>query len=243
MSEKKVILTAAITGAVHIPSMSPYLPITPEQIIDEAVAACQAGAAVVHLHTRDPRTGQPTGDPELMQQVVDGVRARCGVVIGITTGGAIGMTSQERLAALPTAHPDVAAQTDRGGDQIELIFSGRCAGPDKLIPQDLLGGLNQEVQIGNGSRHASHDSQYELEVNGGLYQTTLEEIGDIADHAGLIYLELRLDLVLAHDRHVVLDILEGVGEGHLVGVLHKGDLPVKFRFLDLVSDGGEAEIH
>lgn len=109
MSEKKVILTAAITGAVHIPSMSPYLPITPEQIIDEAVAACQAGAAVVHLHTRDPRTGQPTGDPELMRQVVDGVRARCGVVIGITTGGAIGMTSQERLAALPTAHPELAS--------------------------------------------------------------------------------------------------------------------------------------
>lgn len=58
----KVILTAAITGAVHIPSMSPYLPITPEQIIDEAVAANRAGAAVVHLHTRDPQTGRPTGD-------------------------------------------------------------------------------------------------------------------------------------------------------------------------------------
>ena len=99
MPEQTVILTAAVTGAVHIPSMSPYLPITPEQIIDEAVAACQAGAAVVHLHTRDPRTGQPTGDPGLMKQVVDGVRARCGVVIGVTTGGAIGMTSEERLAA------------------------------------------------------------------------------------------------------------------------------------------------
>ena len=109
MPEQTVILTAAVTGAVHIPSMSPYLPITPEQIIDEAVAACQAGAAVVHLHTRDPRTGQPTGDPELMKQVVDGVRARCGVVIGVTTGGAIGMTSEERLAALPAARPELAS--------------------------------------------------------------------------------------------------------------------------------------
>ena len=109
MAEQTVILTAAVTGAVHIPSMSPYLPITPEQIIDEAVAACQAGAAVVHLHTRDPRTGQPTGDPGLMKQVVDGVRARCGVVIGVTTGGAIGMTSEERLATLPGAKPELAS--------------------------------------------------------------------------------------------------------------------------------------
>ena len=91
---KKVILTAAITGAVHIPSMSPYLPITPQQIIDEAVAAHEAGAAVVHLHTRNPETGQPTGDPGLMKEVVDGIRERCDVVIGCTTGGAIGMTNE-----------------------------------------------------------------------------------------------------------------------------------------------------
>ena len=109
MGGHKVILTAAVTGAVHIPSMSPYLPITPEQIVDEAVAACEAGAAVVHLHTRVPETGQPTGDPELMRRVVEGVRARCGVVVGITTGGAIGMTSQERLAALPGARPELAS--------------------------------------------------------------------------------------------------------------------------------------
>ena len=105
----KVILTAAVTGAVHIPSMSPYLPITPEQIIGEAVAACEAGAAVVHLHTRDPETGRPTGDPELMRQVVDGVRARCNVVVGCTTGGAVGMTNAERLAALPAAKPELAS--------------------------------------------------------------------------------------------------------------------------------------
>lgn len=105
----KKIITAAITGAVHIPSMSPYLPITPEQIIDEAVAACEAGAAVVHLHTRTPETGQPTGDPELMRQVVEGIQARSNVVIGMTTGGAIGMSSQERLAALPLARPELAS--------------------------------------------------------------------------------------------------------------------------------------
>lgn len=87
----KVILTLPSPGRYIFPSMSPYLPITPEQIIDEAVAANRAGAAVVHLHTRDPQTGRPTGDPEMMRQVVDGIRRRCDVVIGCTTGGAIGM--------------------------------------------------------------------------------------------------------------------------------------------------------
>lgn len=98
---KNVIITAAITGAVHIPSMSEYLPITPKQIIDEVVHAYEAGASVVHVHARNPETGQPTGDPKLMQKIVEEIRKRCDVVIGITTGGAIGMTSEERLAAVP----------------------------------------------------------------------------------------------------------------------------------------------
>ena len=105
----KVILTAAVTGAVHIPSMSPYLPDTPDKIIEEAVAACQAGAAVVHLHARDPRDGRPSSDPELMKYITDGVRARCNVVIGITTGGAIGMNIQERLASVPVCKAELAS--------------------------------------------------------------------------------------------------------------------------------------
>jgi len=106
---KKVIITAAVTGAVHIPSMSDYLPLTPQQIIDEAVAANQAGAAVVHLHARDPQTGKPSSDPALMKQITDGVRERCDVVIGITTGGAIGMNIQERLAAVPICKAELAS--------------------------------------------------------------------------------------------------------------------------------------
>lgn len=106
---KKVVITAAVTGAVHIPSMSEYLPITPEQIIDEAVAANEAGAAVVHLHARDPKTGKPSSDPALMKQITDGVRERCNVVIGITTGGAIGMNIEERLAAVPKCHAELAS--------------------------------------------------------------------------------------------------------------------------------------
>lgn len=121
MSGKKLVLTAAITGAVHIPSMSPYLPITPEEIIEEAVLAHKAGAAVVHLHTRNPETGQPTGDPELMKKVVDGIRERCDVVIGCTTGGAVGMTNEERLAALPVAQPELASCN---AGSVNFCFSG-----------------------------------------------------------------------------------------------------------------------
>jgi uncharacterized protein (DUF849 family) len=106
---RKVIITAAITGAVHIPSMSEYLPITPEQIIDEAVAAHKAGAAVVHLHARDRQTGKPTGNPEIMKQITDGIRSKCDVIVGITTGGAIGMTSMERLAAVPHCAAELAS--------------------------------------------------------------------------------------------------------------------------------------
>lgn len=106
---KKTIITAAVTGAVHIPSMSEYLPITPEQIINEAVAANKAGAAVVHLHARNPKNGQPTGSPELMKEIVEGVRRKCDVVIGITTGGAIGMTSEERLAAVPVCKAELGS--------------------------------------------------------------------------------------------------------------------------------------
>ncbi|WP_279118180.1 3-keto-5-aminohexanoate cleavage protein [Fusobacterium varium] len=105
----KTIITAAITGAVHIPSMSEYLPVTPQQIIDDAVASYEAGAAVVHIHGRKEKNGEPTGDPEIMKNIVEEIRKRCNVVIGITTGGAIGMSSEERLAAVPFCKAELAS--------------------------------------------------------------------------------------------------------------------------------------
>lgn len=105
----KTIITAAITGAVHIPSMSEYLPVTPQQIIDDAVAAYEAGATVVHIHGRKEKNGEPTGDPEIMKNIVEEIRKRCNVVIGITTGGAIGMSSEERLAAVPFCKAELAS--------------------------------------------------------------------------------------------------------------------------------------
>jgi len=105
----KIIITAAITGAVHTPTMSPYLPITPEQIADEAVKAAEAGAAIVHLHVRDPATGKPTSDLELFRRVLTDVKKRSDVVINTTTGGGFGMPAQERLAVVPAFRPEVAS--------------------------------------------------------------------------------------------------------------------------------------
>lgn len=106
---KKVILTAAITGAINTPSMSPYLPITPEEIINSTVEAAEAGAAVVHIHVRDPKTGEPTNDLGLMKEVYDGIRARSNVVIGVTTGGKLASPVESRLAPVPLLHPELAS--------------------------------------------------------------------------------------------------------------------------------------
>ncbi len=106
---QKLIITAAVTGAVHVPSMTPYLPITPEQIIDDAVAAGEAGAAVVHIHARNPETGRPTSDLSLMAEIVSGIKKRSEIVICITTGGQLGMSLEERIAPVSVFKPELAS--------------------------------------------------------------------------------------------------------------------------------------
>ena len=105
----KVIITAAVTGAVHVPSMSPYLPQTVEQIVEDAVQAHAAGAAVVHIHGRNPSDGSPSSDVALIKSIVSMIKERCDVVIGITTGGRVGMTAEERLAAVSALRPELAS--------------------------------------------------------------------------------------------------------------------------------------
>lgn len=105
----KVVVTAAITGAIHTPTMSSYLPITPEQIADQAVGAYEAGAAVVHIHVRNPETGQPVSDMGLFRQVLTSIKSKCNVVICTTTGGGLGMTLEERLKVVPTFKPELAS--------------------------------------------------------------------------------------------------------------------------------------
>jgi len=106
---RKVIITCAVTGAIHTPSMSPYLPITPKEIADAAVAAAEAGAAIVHLHARDPVDGSPTQDPKYFREFAPDIARRSDVVINFTTGGAPTMTIEERLQPALQLKPEVAS--------------------------------------------------------------------------------------------------------------------------------------
>ena len=108
-AQGKVIITCAITGSIHTPTMSPYLPITPEQIAAESIAAAKAGAAIIHLHARDPKDGRPTPDPKVFMQFLPVIKQGCDAVINITTGGGHNMTVEDRLAAPLVAKPEMCS--------------------------------------------------------------------------------------------------------------------------------------
>lgn len=105
----KVIISCAVTGAIHTPSMSDHLPITPAEIAEQAIAAAEAGAAILHLHARDPNDGRPTPDPAVFMQFLPVIKQSTDAVINITTGGGLGMTVEERLAAPLQASPEMAS--------------------------------------------------------------------------------------------------------------------------------------
>jgi uncharacterized protein (DUF849 family) len=107
--QKKVIITCAVTGSIHTPTMSPHLPITAEEIAAEAIAAAEAGAAIVHLHARDPADGRPSQDPELFKRFLPTIRERSNVVVNLTTGGAPTMSVEERLQPALQLKPEVAS--------------------------------------------------------------------------------------------------------------------------------------
>jgi uncharacterized protein (DUF849 family) len=107
--QRKVIITCAVTGAIHTPSMSPHLPVTPEQIAEAAIGAAEAGAAIVHLHARDPDTGKPDQSPDAFGRFLSRIKQRTGAVINLTTGGAPYMTVQERVQPAATFKPEVAS--------------------------------------------------------------------------------------------------------------------------------------
>lgn len=108
-SKRKTIINCAITGAIHTPSMSPHLPVTPDEIAQSAIEAAEAGAAIVHLHARNPENGRPDQSPEAFGKFLSKIRARSNVVINLTTGGAPSMTVAERVQ--PAAHfkPELAS--------------------------------------------------------------------------------------------------------------------------------------
>lgn len=108
-STPKVIITCAVTGAIHTPSMSPHLPLTPEQIAAQAIEAAEAGAAILHLHARDPVDGRPSADPEVFARFLSPIKAATDAVINITSGGSTKMTLQERLAPPLRFRPEMAS--------------------------------------------------------------------------------------------------------------------------------------
>ncbi|HEX7854914.1 MAG TPA: 3-keto-5-aminohexanoate cleavage protein [Sphingobium sp.] len=105
----KVIITCALTGSVHTPTMSDALPITSDQIAEQAIAAAEAGAAILHLHARDPDTGRPSPDPALYMQFLPRIKQSIDAVVNITTGGSMTMTLEDRLAAAVAAKPEMCS--------------------------------------------------------------------------------------------------------------------------------------
>jgi uncharacterized protein (DUF849 family) len=105
----KIIISCAVTGAIHTPSMSEYLPITPEEIARSSIEAAEAGAAIIHLHARNPVDGSPTPDPAVFMQFLPTIKQSTDAVINITTGGGLTMTLEERLAAPLVARPEMCS--------------------------------------------------------------------------------------------------------------------------------------
>jgi len=105
----KVVITCAVTGSIHTPTMSPYLPLTPDEIASQAIEAAEAGAAILHLHARDPKDGRPTPDPKVFMDFLPRIKQASDAVVNITTGGGHGMTLEERLAAPLRAKPEMCS--------------------------------------------------------------------------------------------------------------------------------------
>jgi len=117
----RVIISAAVTGSVHVPSQSDHLPVTPQEIVAESLAAAEAGAAVIHLHARHAQDGRPAFEPGVFEEIIPPIAARCDAVINITTGGASSMTIEERLAAATWFSPELAS-LNMGS--MNFVFSG-----------------------------------------------------------------------------------------------------------------------
>jgi uncharacterized protein (DUF849 family) len=105
----EIIISCALTGAIHTPSMSEYLPITPEELVEEGIAAAEAGASILHIHVRDPETGKPTSDLDLFREVASGIQAETDAIIQPTTGGGTNMSVEERMSVIPELEPEMAS--------------------------------------------------------------------------------------------------------------------------------------
>src|SRR6201984_2030099 len=105
----KVIITCAVTGSIHTPTMTPYLPLTPDEVAQQSIEAAEAGAAILHLHARDPKDGKPTPDPAVFMQFLPRIKQATDAVINITTGGAVTMTVEQRISAAQQLSPEMCS--------------------------------------------------------------------------------------------------------------------------------------
>ncbi len=108
MNADPVFLSCAVTGGMSVPSQSPAIPVTPEEIVDAAVGAHAAGAAIIHVHVRDPASGKPTADLGLFREVIGGIGERCDAIVQPTSGGGVGMTIEERARVVTECRPEMA---------------------------------------------------------------------------------------------------------------------------------------
>ena len=104
-----VIITAALTGSIHVPSMSPHLPVTPDELIEQGIESAEAGASIIHVHVRNPKMGSPSSDLDLFREVAAGIKAETDAIVQPTTGGSADMTVEERIAVVPELEPETAS--------------------------------------------------------------------------------------------------------------------------------------
>jgi uncharacterized protein (DUF849 family) len=104
-----VVITAALTGSIHVPRMSPHLPVTPDELIKQGVDAAEAGASIIHVHVRDPETGEPSSDLDLFREVASGIKAETNAIVQPSTGGSAAMSVDERVAVVPALEPETAS--------------------------------------------------------------------------------------------------------------------------------------
>src|SRR5215208_299787 len=148
--KNKVIITCAVTGSIHTPSMSPAIPVTASEIADAAIGAAEAGAAVVHLHARDPKDGRPDQSPEAFAPFLKVIKQRCDAVINITTGGAPTMSIEERLKPAATFKPEVAS-LNMGSMNFGLYpmlnrFKGKFADIENILTSCAENGTRFEIE-------------------------------------------------------------------------------------------------
>jgi len=161
MAQRNVIISCAITGSLHVPSMSPYLPITPAQITTEAVGAAKAGAAIIHLHARDPENGKPSASSDIFQQFMPAIKDQTDAVLNMTTGGAPGMEMNERLAAAEHASPEMAS----------LNMGSMNTGLFAAVPRIKEFKHDWEKPFLEGTRNAVFENTF------GMIETILERLG------------------------------------------------------------------